>query len=146
MFFFFVQTQAFVFKFRFSPRLYLSSLSEEDRTAAVLSALLSVTDSTTEITPFFYLYEKRVCTCFHCWTLRVWNASSLHNLKWSWANVTDGCVVAWGTSLNLQHGATLWLTLLQWVICSYLTRRMSVKTTLLFLCSFSSWTHHYWPQ
>lgn len=124
-----MQTLAFMFKFRFSPRLYLSSLSEDDRTAVVPSALLSATDSTLQKRHhFFYSYDKRFCACFFLLVnTEVLNASSLHNLKWCWASVTDGCVVAWGTSLNLQHGAVLWLTLLQWVICSYLTRRMLAK-------------------
>lgn len=124
-----MQTLAFMFKFRFSPRLYLSSLSEDDRTAVVPSALLSATDSTLQKRHQFFIRMTRgsVHVFFLLVNTEVLNASSLHNLKWSWASVTDGCVVAWGTSLNLQHGAVPWLTLLQWVICSYLTRRMLAK-------------------
>lgn len=124
-----MQTLAFMFKFRFSPRLYLSSLSEDDRTAVVPSALLSATDSTLQKRHQFFIRMTRgsVHVFFLLVNSEVLNASSLRNLKWSWASVTDGCVVAWGTSLNLQHGAVLWLTLLQWVICSYLTRRMLAK-------------------
>lgn len=124
-----MQTLAFMFKFRFSPRLYLSSLSEDDRTAVVPSALLSATDSTLQKRHHFFIRMTRgsVHVFFLLVNTEVLNASSLSNLKWSWASVTDGCVVAWGTSLNLQHGAVLWLTLLQWVICSYLTRRMLAK-------------------
>lgn len=57
--FFYVQTLAFMFKFRFSPRLYLSSLSEDDRTAVVPSALLSTTDSTLQKRHHFFIRMTR---------------------------------------------------------------------------------------
>lgn len=56
-------------------------------------------------------------------------------------NMTDGSVIAWGTSLNLEHRASVLkntkLTLLQWVICSNSTRPMLAKLPAAFFAVFT---------